>query len=611
MSVEQKNFQRNDTGDDHKGRRHDRENLVNQELKTLIRKGLSDPQVMQQLKTRFGDKDLDLINEVFKAYADKKKFLQKRARKFQNIIMRRYPDLSHQDRIRKAKKFAKKSGLTDDEFNLFLNFAFTDSGTVLSRETIPVTPMSQLLGTTTQMQLSQDKLNIKESELEVVYEIIKLHGQTKSLHSQVVLQSLTYRDCAPEALNGTAAWQAYKKNVYSFVHPVVAALFLPKVKLLDEHMLIANFGNIVKNKHEGVSMMTQPDYELYWSLVNDPTENMICNSDSAIKDLYQRFFLQTKLWDSVLNLRQGMYYEERLNDFIVAIDMCRNNIYDAPDLTYVKDEGTILRRLLSAFSIRPTLVSTTRLYGNGMTDVESYSYGLNQNPLMASGITQVTTVPMITLRLPVNYGIKQNMYATCLEDALVQPQWFVDSHTITPKFQTVLHSRDVIFFYVNRRYQTVNLTRMNVPCNFNTLPMTVAGWEALNERVVNFDNRMTIFNDQYILRSVVIIERSQSKKNLIVGSTAGIVVPRNLDLGRFDETYLLYDPQGSSEMFLTSDNEYHRNPPITTIPGQTPFNAGSTAESFYERASKRGTIFMYQKDTAYTCKEDENFIRFG
>jgi len=586
MNSQQKTYQR-DTSGDHKDLRN-KDSVINQEVKRLIQTGVSDYTALQRLRAKY--KDEELITSIFDAYKDTLKFLVKKALKFKKLIYHKYAplNLSAADLIKKAKKYKNKYKMTDDEFDVFVKMVLSDKPLTGSMMQVPNTPIAKTLGYDAILAAS-DKLKVKPTELDVVNEIVKLYGQTKSLHSQVVLQSLTYRDCAPEALNGTNDFQASKYNYYSYVHPVIAALFLPKFKLVDEHMLIANLGNIVRRKQAGEPLQTQPDFELYWDLITDPNE-LVCHKDSPIKDLHNRFMLQTKIWDSVLNLRQGKYYNERLNDFIVAIDNCRGNIYDAPDLTYVKDEGTILRRLLSAFSIRPTIVTTSYLYG--LLGASTYNY--SANPLSASGVTQVTTVPMIPLRLPLN--LTNQSGAVSLEEALNQPQWFVENKMIIPKAQSIMHSRDILIFHVGRRFQRISFSRTTCPYNFSTLPMTVAGFESLNERVVNFSNTITLLNDTYMLRSVVLIERSKTRKNLIVGSSAAILIPTDISEGNFGETTILYDPQGAGEMFQTGDGtQYERNLPITWIPSNTPFNANGNVESFYQRASTRGTIFIYQK----------------
>src|SRR6185312_16328007 len=107
-------------------------------------------------------------------------------------------------------------------------------------------------------------------------------------------------------------------------------------------------------------------------------------------DLLNRCNVQTKLWEAVLNLRQGKYYTNDLSSFILAIDNCRNSVFDAADLAYVKDEGTIMRKLMSAFSIRPTIVSTAPLYG-----ISSAT-----SNIASLAATHITTISMITMRIP-------------------------------------------------------------------------------------------------------------------------------------------------------------------------------------------------------------------
>lgn len=599
MISQQKSYQRDTKGDELAS--HQKDSEFTDEVRKLIKDGKSDATVWQRLKRKYSDDET--VSSIFAAYKERLAHITKRAKRFKQLIIDKYgaQNLPLDRLMMKAKKYSQKYELNDDEFNMFVNLILDDKSFTSPFYQIPTTPMARLLGYEAAMSVSE-KLNVKETELDTVQEIIRLYGETKSLHSQIVMQSLTYRDVAPEALVGE--FQPSKHNVYSYVHPIIAALFLPKITLLDEQMLIANLGYIVKSKYDGTPIMTKPDFELYWSLIHDPNERA-CSLASPIKDLRNRFLLQTKLWDSVLNLRQGRYYHENLNDFLLAIDNCRQNIYDAPDLTYVKDEGSILRRLLSAFSIRPTIVSTTRLYNmfggpatygyNPVSSGPAISFGPGTDPLSAAGLTDVTTVSLITLRLPLTVSSYGQPQGISLEQALSQPQMFVENKMIVPKAQTIMHSRDVIFFYVGRRFQTINITRLNSPCNFTSLPMTVAGWEQLNDKVVNFEMRMNILGDTFQLRSVVLVESSVSRRNLIIGSSAAIVVPMSVSENRFEETYLLYDPQGAGEMFRENGNTYTRNAPITYIPGHTPFNNENSPESFYRRASTKGTIFVYQK----------------
>jgi hypothetical protein len=219
--------------------------------------------------------------------------------------------------------------------------------------------------------------------------------------------------------------------------------------------------------------------------------------------------------------------------------------------------------------------------------------GYPASPFEATGYGHVTRVPMITLRLPLN--VTGNARPVALEESLTQPQWFVENKVIVPKSLQIIHSNDVIFFYVSRRYQTLNIARLQVPYNFSNLPMTVTGWEALNEHPVNAPRTMRIMNDSYELRSVVLVEKAQAQnRSLIVGSSAMVVIPIDPQAGRYEETCLLYDPQGAG-IKIDNNNGYISNDPITVIPSELPFAAGPGLESFEQRARTRGTIYMYQK----------------
>lgn len=586
-------YQRNITS----GKNKDIENIIKR-----IQKGDAEYTIRQDLLKH---KKEDVVDALMNASRDRLQKLKAKAKKFKQLIYDKYApqNLTFQELLKKAKKYQKKFKLSDSEFQMFVNLSLTDK---TYADSFPTTPMAKTLGISTRAAFTtHTKLNVKNEEISVVNDIIKLYGQTKPLHAHIVRQCLTYRDCAPEALHGVEAFRQHRHNIYSYVHPVLAALFLPKIDYIDEHMLMANIGYIVKSKMENKPISTKPDYELYWDLITDPNET-VCHTTTPIKDLYNRYILQTKVWDAVLNLRQGRYYNDKLVDFLSAIENCRNNIYDAPDLTYIRDEGTILRRLLAAFAIRPTIVSTSRMFG--MLNVGAAGgYGVNIDPLAAAGITNVTTVPMITYRLPVNINDQPTNFN--LNDSLSQPQWYVENNMIIPKSQNIIHSRDVLIFYVNRRFQQVHLSKYGSPYNFAALPMTVAGWETMNDAPINFDKYMQVYNETYILRSVVAIERSAVDQNLIVGSSTLVYIPRGSDLTGMEEAAIRYDPQGALEMFKEEGSDkYESNAPITEI--SVGPNFGDDEKDFTSIASTRGCVFIYVKDKYSSTHSGAPYINF-
>jgi len=258
----------------------------------------------------------------------------------------------------------------------------------------------------------------------------------------------------------------------------------------------------------------------------------------------------------------------------------------------IKDEGAILRRLMGTFSLRPTIVSISPLGG-----AQSLNY-----PLNTMAVTQVTSIPIINMRIP--YNVRNLNVRVHLNEALEQPDLYVENKMIVAKVKNIIHCRDVLMFYVNRRFQNINFASLAAPYNFNMLPITTTGFETLNDVPVNYDSVVPIGSDDFKLRSVVMVEKAgfvhkdavrDINNDLIIGCTAGIIVPSNVLEGRFDTSYLIYDPLGASFKFEQAD-KFKSNPPITWVPGMSPLFDSGALDSFEARAQRRGTIWVYVKD---------------
>jgi hypothetical protein len=588
-------FTRDSSEDDHQPGK----NVVDKEVAELIKSKATDYEAWRRLESKYGSKQQDLINNIMEEHKKKMGYIYKKVRKFKDLLINRYNtfNLNHTELIAKAKKYQRKYKLSDDEFDMFIILLKTDTSTKYAQGSIPTSNMAKTLGYDDFLAKTAT-LSVKPDEVSTIEEIVNLYGITKPLHAQIVMQSLTYEDCGPEALVGK--FDPAKHNAYSHVNTVIAALFVPKIKLFDERMLMANIGYIVSCKSKSQRIQTLPDFNLYWSMISDPND-VACHEVNAVQDLKNRFILQTQIWDAVMNLRQGKYYyldPQGLAKFMTALENCRNIIHDAPDLTYIKDEGTILRRILSAFSLYPTYVSVNRMVGL-MTGMQ---FGYPSSPMEVAGFSNITRIPMVTLRLPLKLNTTGNNVLS-LEDALVQPQWFVENKVIVPKSLQIIHSNDCMIFYVGRRYQTINIARMAMPYNFTNLPMTISGIESVNTYPVNAPRVMDVMNDRYLLRSVVCVETTKvNNKDIIVGSSTMIVRPRDILRRHYDEICYYYNPQRASIPFVNDPARatYHRDQPITIVPSDTPFNPRPDLESFEQKAMKYGTIFIYKKITSNT-----------
>lgn len=559
---------------------------IDKEVHNLMKKNTdrskSTYAIIEDLKQKF--KDEQIVDAIMSKYNDKLKRVKKIAEKIRDRLVAKYPNLSMKEYIEKVSEYKKKYEFDDSEMSHILNLLFQNKTGLANTEVLDITynEMSKALGFVPASFNFSGKMNVKQDELEQLQAILTIASATKELHSQVTLQSLLYEDVSVGALNGQ--FDRSRVNVFSFVHPVVAALFLPKIKFLDEHMLIASIANIVQQRYNGQELTTQPDYELYMDIATDPSE-AACSVGKVkpFNDLLNRCNVQTKLWEAVLNLRQGKYYTNDLSSFILAIDNCRNSVFDAADLAYVKDEGTIMRKLLSAFSIRPTIVSTAPLYG-----ISSAT-----SNIASLAATHITTISMITMRIPLMDKTKTQSIS--LNDALEQRQLYIHRRQITVKTQQIMYSRDLLIFYIHRRFQTVNLARLTRPYQMAILPITMSAYERLHGAQVNFDFNMTVGSQLFALRSVVAVETAPNDEHLIISCSALIRRPDSQDA-------LEYSP-----LDLTGSNP-DKIEPLKFMPIHTPLY--SNAPSMYKTASTRGTLFIYICEQSSSAKDSNSFFTF-
>jgi hypothetical protein len=552
---------------------------VDDEVQKLFKKNNGKISSADFMKLRQKYNDSDLVDKIQKAYLDKQGSIIKKAKKFAQLIRDKYSNQQYPFHVllEKARLFKVKHGLTDDEFTEFQRIYEQELVGQKSLEVItPSTNMMKVLGSINiDFQGFAHKLG--DNDYKILQEILKLHASSRPLHAQVLLQSMQYRDCDFEAITGEYRRELGHKPTDS-IHAVIAAMFLPKIDELETHFLHSNIAGIIKARYNSEPLTNRPDYELFYALTNDPND-VVCDSRSSLQDLYNRAHVQNQLWNCVLNLRNGQYYNTGFRDFIGSVDMCRLNKQDNPDLIYGRYDGTILKRLLSAFSFRPTIVSTTPIYNI-----------VNVNPYQQNVRPVVTAVPMINLRLPPTINDDSPV---SLSDALDQHQYFIENGAMVPRHTSLIYSRGVLFFFVDRRANVIRYNDMQ-PFNISRLPLSVSGFERLNDREVDFDDQITIRSDVYHLRSVVLAEinRNSPERNLVVGSSTIVMLHQDLTIGRYTNEYFQYDPMSVFDAVLTNTGVQNRSP-TSEIRG-TPNKGSPPGTSFVEMARQRGIIFMYK-----------------
>src|SRR5277367_5704249 len=115
-----------DSRGSNRGDSGDGRSVSGDEVKKLLKKAPFDYKVISDLRSKY--KDEDLVQKYFEAYKEEREHIEKRARKFRNVIMMKYAGqgLSFPDLIKKAKKYARKYKITDDEFDVFLKTSLAD-----------------------------------------------------------------------------------------------------------------------------------------------------------------------------------------------------------------------------------------------------------------------------------------------------------------------------------------------------------------------------------------------------------------------------------------------------------------------------------------------------
>ena len=568
---------------------------VKKDVERLISEGNTNitSNLISKLRAKYPDNNI--VDMIIESLSEKVSKISSRAIKFaQAIIKHSGANTPLHTMLKRALKYREKLNLSDAEFELFKQHLYkqlnnpTDQQTMYTQGYTPGnTNMSRALGS---IGIEQNEgIQIEQHDFPYLQEIIKHNAISKPTHASVVMQHYLYREYAGEAMLGT--YDQNKHNAACHIHPIIAAMFLPKIDIFEQTFLLANISYIVRCRYEKTPIMTISDYILMNALISDPTD-VVCDLESPFKDLRNRAILQETLWQSVLALRNGRYYDCVSAQFLSAVDQCKLSNVDAPDVIYVGDEATVIRRLLQAFSFRPIIVSTMPLYGVVAANSANFPVMMNR----------VSAIPMITVRLPIITNADQSIVS--LEQSLSLPQYYLENNTLVPKVQTIIYTRGVIIFHVARRIQRPNYQAMIEPQNWKSLLPTISAYERINTRNVvaedfidvglsssNGDARFTTSGTgRHWLKSVVVLNVNPLIPDLIVGTAAIFIKSSDPSRMTSSTSYYKYDPQMAAIKRSNEDYSTTRfNPPVVAIWQ----NHEEVPLSFDDLSAKYGTIYIY------------------
>ena len=547
--------------------RPSRDGSVDDEVQKLLRKSNGQISSNDFMKLRQKYDDVNLVEKIQRAYLEKHHHISKKAKKFAQLIREKYSNQQYPFHVllEKALLYKQKYHLSEDEFSEFQRIYEQELVGISSNEVmLPMTNMMKMLGSVSvDYHGFNSKLN--DNDYKYLQEILKLFASSRPLHAQVVLQSIQYQDCEVNAMSGQYRPDLGNKPGDS-VHPVVAALFFPKIALLEKHFLQSNIAGIVKARYSGENLTNQPDYELFYALTNDPND-VVCDNRSTVLDLLNRSQVQQQLWNSVLNLRNGQYYNASFRDFVGSVDMCRLNKNDTPDLIYGRYDGTILKRLLASFSFRPTVVATAPIY----TPSNLNPYQQNVRPI-------VTAIPMFNIRLPSDPAALDVDIAS----AITLNQTFLENGALVNRSTEMNYSRGVLFFFVDRRSNVMKFEQLPL-FNPNRLPVAISGFERINHTGVTTPLEIPYRTETYKLRSVIVAETSG------LGSTDSYVIGSSAMIRR------VADPR--TGVIADEYYSYHAMKPLDAGNANLVPCGGISERVFYLRAKTNGLVFMYESST--------------
>lgn len=417
----------------------------------------------------------------------------------------------------------------------------------------------------------------------------EMDDANKVVHKNLIYQTSDYKDCDINSVTG--GFDADKFERFIHIHPVIAALFIPKIKILEEMMLYASISNIVLSRARNEPIATRPEYELFYNMVHDPNMS-VCDHKDPLNDLRLRAQIQSHLWKTVLALRTGRYYDPVGNKLLESLNACKYYRYDAPDLMYSGDVSDILRRILMTFSLRTVKVRTLPV-------MPAHSLNLS-TPFMNAELFngEVDTMPMINIRLGM---YNESMPAPRVEHVLRTKELFFEpvSRQIVPKMTEILTANEVLFVNVHRKQSVIPLTRFNGPFTFKDLPLTASENYTLNMSSVVADLQMVLNNEVYDLRSAVVSKISELRDTTggyraVPQGTEAIIVPGLFsDVELPNGNYIVYDPLGVNKR-LGVAGEILQERPIATYT----FNQDGTEQDLAVRIATRGLILVYTKRQA-------------
>ena len=531
----------------------------------------------QLLKNKINKNDVEKIVEKIKSERIR---AQKIAKKFISKVSN--VDNDPEYIIKKANKYAAKNNLSETIKNYIIKYTANfkaNSDTITPyfyNEDENEEDSMKIANFFGIKKLAGDILDIDKTDINIVHIIKKYYEASKNKYDIIVSQSEHYNLFRSQLFNRKKI-KTRDYNIYNHIHPVIAAMFCNKIKYFEDRIIYTNIGEIILERTQSILKMSnfnrnyydrELDNKFLMDIIND-TDSMklFGNDQSYILNMMNRFKIQIKLWDNIINLRNGNIYgnNDIEKDDILLLENELSNIklplYDINMNNSRENEVLFLEKILNIFSIKPTLLNTA--YSN-------IKNGMQVNKIDRSLVSSI--------RIP------SNGQSVHIND-IINP--VVNRNSYSPSYKTILYTNSIIIFTLNRRYHNIGKNMSNYRVHYNSLKMdNFYSNIELNNIRVDFNTEITIMEKTYRLRSVVGIERSSLKHMKL--QTCCYIVEKSESTGDFG--VIRYDPMASVYYSNPSGNS-HNNVAMTSLKF---YGSDDDTNNFHYIASRTGTIFIYE-----------------
>lgn len=535
----------------------------------------------------------DEIDKIMDKVKEMKKKIEKLVRKFKLKVEAKYGYLNDADLIKKGLAHAGKYGLSSIEKELFIRHVLDKSGPktdLTMDEDLKYSAMSRFLGADVS---ATPLLKVSPKDQAKLNELVVLYNSTKHLFNDLKNQSAYYSSGADLDTLAGAEFKPEKMSKANYINPLIVLLFATKCAPIENRTLKTNMARMVLARVPSLLQKVnlfdnvfdgelEQDFNLSQAVAADPNSLGTFSEDSPITNLIKRFKIQVELYKTVVNLRNGKFFakESDEHDGFNAIDALLSD-YDYSHFDTIDnlsmDEGTMLKKLLSVFSIRPTFTMLSS-YANKMQ--------IGSQSINSLARVKFINLPVINVRIPTFINEEQVL---SLKDSLKAQDCFVENKMLVPKNKEVVYSKDVAFFYCDRRHKTVNFSTLTVGLKNISLPNSFVGANALNRTQLDFNNTETIGREMFDLKGLILLETPPSGEDVVVGSSAVIVYKQD----NIATSYLYYNPlvTGFKVKDPSDPENFMEYPPIMTLPEYSQ----NSDESFRGKATEKATVWFYQK----------------